>query len=71
MYGMKALQRGLNIANEKEKQMDKLEYTSNDIANLIKLRPDFAMALENVVLKRMVEELSGTKVTAIGKYKNG
>jgi len=56
--------------------MDKIEYTLEDIATLIKLRPDFALALENTALKRMVEELteqkeidSKPKVTAIGKYK--
>lgn len=58
--------------------MDQIEYTMNDIAQLLKVRPDFALALENVVLKRMVDELTiqneiqeKPKVTAIGKYKNG
>jgi len=58
--------------------MDKLEYTVDDVSKLIKLRPDFAMALENVVLKRLVEEMMAQKyltdkpkVTAIGNYKNG
>ena len=58
--------------------MDQLEYTIDDIARLIKQRPDFALALEKTVLKRIVEELTAQrdidakpKVTAIGKYKNG
>jgi len=58
--------------------MDQIEYTMNDVAQLLKVRPDFALALENVVLKRMVDELTiqneiqeKPKVTAIGKYKNG
>ena len=58
--------------------MNQIEYTMTDIAQLLKVRPDFALALENVVLKRMIEELTTQKniddkpkVTAIGKFKNG
>ena len=52
--------------------MDKIEFTLQDVQTLVQMNREFALALENVVLKRMVEELENatkSKVTAIGKYK--
>ena len=37
--------------------MDKIEFTLQDVHTLVQMNREFALALENVVLKRMIEEL--------------
>ena len=37
--------------------MDKIEFTLQDVQTLVQMNREFALALENVVLKRMIEEL--------------
>ena len=54
--------------------MQKIEYTLGDVQALVQTNREFALALENVVLKRMLEEYKAQKdsqktVKAAGTYK--
>tara|TARA_R100001594_G_C3901813_1_gene231060 strand:+ start:378 stop:551 length:174 start_codon:yes stop_codon:yes gene_type:complete len=56
--------------------MNQIEYTLEDVQRLIQVNKEFALALENVVLKRMLEQSiqdqdqkwNGKKVKAVGTY---
>ena len=56
--------------------MNQIEYTLEDVQRLIQVNKEFALALENVVLKRMLEKSiqdqdqkwNGKKVKAVGTY---
>ena len=53
--------------------MNQIEYTLEDVQRLVQTNREFALALENVVLKRMLEQSvldknNGKKVKAVGTY---